>query len=138
MAWGPPFFWLAAFLEALGALLGDHDVGRLRIAVGDALAVRGIQAIQNLHAIFQCLGDRKGAAQLRAFDPAPRGESKVYGPNWSSGERGIADCNDSIPNGARGSASPILLHWGYSETESLAVKPLALIGSARAETAGGW
>ena len=55
-------------VEQLHTLPGHHNIGRLQIPVGDPFGVRGIQRIANLDGAFQCLIDRQGPLELRAFD----------------------------------------------------------------------
>ena len=49
------------------ALPGDHDVGRLEIAVDDARGMRGAECLADLHGVFQGVGERQPAVldQLR-------------------------------------------------------------------------
>ena len=60
-----------AEVEQLDALFRDQDVGRLQIAMGDALAVRRIQRVQNLAGIFDGLsignGPLSGAPSMNSI-----------------------------------------------------------------------
>ena len=67
-----------AKVQQLGSLPGDQDVGRLEIAVDNALVVRGVEGVQNLPRVFHGFGDRQRAFQLRAIDRRQR--TRLVGP----------------------------------------------------------
>jgi hypothetical protein len=54
--------------EKLDPLFGDQDIGRLEVAMRNALAVRRIQRLQNLPRVFDGLVDGQRAFQRRALD----------------------------------------------------------------------
>ena len=57
-----------AEVEQFDSLLGDQNIGRLQVAMGDALSMRGIESIENLAGVFDGLLQRKRTIQRRALN----------------------------------------------------------------------
>ena len=57
-----------AEIQQLDAGLGDEDIRGLQVAMGDALLVRGVERVANLHRVLQRLIDRQRPLERRALD----------------------------------------------------------------------
>ncbi len=55
-------------IQKLDAFLGHQNIGRLQIAMDDALLVRGVQGIENLGGVFSRLLQRQRPFKGHAFD----------------------------------------------------------------------
>src|SRR5215471_12098967 len=55
-------------IEQLNSLFGEQNVRRLQVAMGDALAMGGIESFENLAGVFDGLVDRHRAVQRRTLD----------------------------------------------------------------------
>jgi len=55
-------------IQNLDSLFGDQDVGRLEVAMRDALPMRGVQSLQNLARIVYSLFPRQWTCQRHALD----------------------------------------------------------------------